>query len=146
MKITISVTNVRETIDALQRAQQEVPDAIRVAVDAGLRLILKPMKEYPPQPPPMGKRPSRYLRTHLYERDITGPYITMHDRSIFGYINSGAPYSLYLRGNAENYDGAWMHIGVWESLSSILQRVLPQVKALISDQLDRLFRRLNLSE
>lgn len=150
MKISVTVEGAQENIEALRQFKEQTPAEFQVALAAGMKPIVGAMKQYPPQPPYMGApttgRIVSYRRTGNYGARITGPYVEQHGNEIVGYINSGASYSTYLRGDLAGYPGAYMHIGIWQTLTEIIAKLLPQTQSRIERQLSSLINRLGLGE
>jgi hypothetical protein len=121
MDIQLVVDGTDQNADALEKYHDGVIPAAAVGLSEGGEIIYDDLGEYPPPIPT-----SKYVRTMNYY-DSLAPDLDLQPTVATYSITEGADYSLYLRGNAEDYEGAWMHLGRWQSLSKIEERRVPLV-------------------
>ncbi len=146
----VEIVGLDEKRAQLSDFQLQVNDAIAAGLQEGRLPIAQAMRTYPPQPPFMGAPTTReihlYHQTGNYGQRITTPYIQQSGGYVTAEIDSGADYSIYLRGTPDgSYAGAWMHLGIWQPLFDILEQFLPGVSDAIERRIDALIERLGLS-
>jgi hypothetical protein len=120
----------------LSRARTEIPDELAVAGSQGITLIHRAAGSYPSY---AGKGKSE--RTGLYGKTQTSG-VYRQGSGIVAYHNSPAKHSIWVRGDGLKYPGAWMHVGVWQSLISILAENLPKIRTIVDAALQRVMNRL----
>lgn len=147
--MSIQTIGLTEKIAALTEFAEQIPDAAEQGMREGMQPIRQAMYTYPDQPGYMGKRepaPALYERTNNYRDGISQVQLYQEAGGVVGEIDSGAPYSIYLRGTPDgSYGGAWMHLGIWQPLFDIVEQFLPGISERIQANIDQLAARLGLS-
>lgn len=131
MNVSITVSGVDETRDAIFSIIHGFMDALRDALDEAKDPILDSQEFYPPEVPG-----SSYVRTYFYQDSIDYDFLEEGDVAIL-MTESAAPYAVYLRGyNDGSYMGAEQHVGRWASLVQIIQTVTPRVIEIVQNHIE----------
>lgn len=144
MKALIDIKNLSETIAALFAVRKEIPEDLNLAMYEALSPMLDAESEYPPQPPSMAAPGHRlvktYQRTGYYGRSN---YIIVQriDNGVYGSVVSPASYAKYVRGDGEDYPGAWMHVPFWTSLRKIKDKYIPAALAILRNSVNQTIAR-----
>lgn len=135
--IKIEITGLVEKQQAFSQFANDFGQATADGLQEGMLPMTGAMRTYPP-------RSSSYVRTGNYGQRITTPYITNDGGYVTGNIDSGADCAIYVAGTPDAPYQAWMHVGFWETLFSIVQRLLPGVVDAVQGRIDALAARLGL--
>lgn len=142
----IEIEGLEETIKTLRDLGQNVQGMIVEDFPDAMKPALELIQTYPPQKAPRNKN-WRYIRGQgslyvptgkLYPTSqqygpTTKSYAQLEAGQAVGYIHSPATYASYLRGDPPTYEfGTAYHRDNWMSITTILDRTLPQ----IADALD----------
>jgi hypothetical protein len=60
----------------------------------------------------------------------------------YGSVETPIDYAIYLRGDGEGYPGAYMHVGIWESISEIVERLEPNTVLILENRIDGVLYRI----
>lgn len=141
----VEVIGVAEAVAGLNALPDGITEEIMLTADVETRAIANDYAYYPPQPASASDY-KVYVRGEgwLYNSGKTyptseqfGEHISVSVRregnNIVAELSSGASYTVYIRGStdesSEFYDRvAWMHSGVWEPVTDIVDRHVPKVE------------------
>jgi hypothetical protein len=135
-RMLMSIENADKASNGLRRARDEVPAELELAGREGISIIHRRAAGYPAK----GSSDS-YERTGLYGKTQTSG-VWRDGKGVVAYHNSNRDYSIWVRGDGKKYPGAWMHVGVWESLITILAESLPKIRSIVDAALQRLMNRV----
>jgi hypothetical protein len=133
MKMLINIRGATEKIGQLRALKQGIRPELETAMNEAGQILMDGTQYYPPSQ-------GDHRRSGLYGKTQTFNVFS-NGAQVFGQANYQQPYSIYLRGTQDgSYRGAWMHLGIWESLADIIERVLPRMVAKLSDRLDQFIK------
>lgn len=135
--IRLDIEGAKETAEKLGVAANEINDAAAAGLMEGMLPITESMRFYPP-------RSSGYSRTGNYGARISTPQIQQYGGEATGYIESTAPYNVYVAGMPDGGGQAWMHQPFWSTLLTIITEALPKVQDAVNSAIERLIGRLGL--
>lgn len=146
MKGLISVEGLKEVMQMMKAARQGLHPEVQVIAAEATLPLLEAVASYPGQPAPRNEK-YVYLRGQGTKYVPTGKvYLTSQQYGktahqftrregddVVAGVGMPATYAVYLRGDIDTsskyYDRpAWMHKGVWETLVSIVNRLLPNIR------------------
>lgn len=141
----ITVEGLKEVMQAMRDYKNRLPPELELMANEATMPILENVASYPPEPPPKNEK-SVYLRGQGTKYLPTGKiyatsqqygktahqFMRREGGDIVAGVGTPATYSVYLRGetdsNSKYYDrSAAVHKGVWETLVSIINRLLPNI-------------------
>lgn len=141
MAISLTVTGLKEMIADVKSSRAGIPSAIYVAVSASLKEIQTEIAKYPPQKAPADPKRiyirgkgMKYIPTGRIQKTseqygkTTTIRVLREGNNIVGFVNSKASYASYIRGELDGKGQAWMHVGVWPTLKSIVDEQTPLIK------------------
>lgn len=141
----INVEGLKEVMQSMRDYKNRLPPEMEVMATEATLPILENVAYYPPQPPPKNEKTvyirgqgTKYLPTgkvYLTSQQYgktAHQFLRREGKDIVAGVGTPATYSLYLRGDTETsgkyYDrSAYMHKGIWETLVSIVNRLLPNI-------------------
>lgn len=137
MKIQLQISGLQEALQKFRDAPREIKRRLKADVEIAGLPFYSAITTYPNAP-----ARSHYTRSYQYRDTATGkPQITMD--TVAYVITTPMPYARYLRGDLEDgYPGAWMHVGRWESLQHIVDRLQPGFARHIQEALDDYIHRV----
>ena len=134
----VQVTGATEKAALLKAFAEELPDVIVAGVKEIQQDVSQALKNEPPPPPG-----SRYVRTDNYINTQVETPIQSSGQQVLGAVETPISYAIYLRGDG-NYPGAWMHVGRFESIAAIVERLTPGAVVTMENRIDGLEMRLGL--
>jgi len=128
-KLAIEYTGLDEAIAAATQSEPgiraELVDDLQIATFP----IFYALADYPDQ-----VEGSDYVRTYHYRESITSD-VQVSGSDVEYTATQAADYSIYLRGDGDNYPGAYMHVGRWRSLKNIMDSLIPVAVYKMQDRL-----------
>lgn len=116
----VTTRNLDETIAAFKALPGALRDAGEpIAIDA-TAMIQEVEATYPPQPP------TSYVRTGSYGEAIVSRVETTEEGAT-GTVTAMMDYSIWVRGEYEGRGPAWMHVGIWDSLTQLVEQLMPRI-------------------
>lgn len=163
MSPLIEVEGLREVMQAMKAAREKLHPEVEVMMAEATLPLLEAVASYPSQPPPKDEK-------HVYLRGQGTKYVptgkiyytsqqygkTAHQftrregSDVVAGVGMPATYAVYLRGDmdtgSKRYNKpAWMHNGVWETLVSIANRLLPNIIVRFDMRIGDFLRKIGLS-
>lgn len=121
---------------ALQVKSEMLPyfllSELQAAEAEGLQMLMGETQDYPPPIPT-----SSYIRTFRYHDTQT---IVPGD--LDGYVDMPMPYSIYLRGDDEGRQPAYMHLGRWLSIVAIREKLVDPIREMLDARIQALMIRV----
>ncbi|HVO41311.1 MAG TPA: hypothetical protein VMT34_01750 [Aggregatilineales bacterium] len=125
----LDVIGLSETVAALEALRDALPGVLAAEMEAAISPLFAAITTYPAPLPH-----SRYRRTGYYGASAsTG--VEGYGLEATGYVTTPAPYAVFVRGDlVTGYPGR----DGWESLQSIVDRLLPGAIDRLQSSVDRL--------
>lgn len=137
MKAYVQITGLDEKVAALRQFDEQLPDVIQASLKEGTQDVSEALGNYPTQPASIAKPPRQYVRTMAYQQSRVISYTETSST-----VETPIDYAVWLRGNGAGYEGAWMHLGVWESISAIIERLTQPITDIFERRINALIWRL----
>lgn len=160
----MDVQGVEATSRLLSELKTSIPRELAVGMDEAMTPVQNEVVNYPGSRTPTNPR-SVYVRgrgTEYTREDGSKKLYATSERygatttkgvkregpDIVGYVNSPASYAELLRGTlepgSERYDKpAWMHRGIWKTLKTIRDELLPSITRRLNKRIQDLIARLD---